>query len=428
MKYLASLLFVALLLFSCEKATLPEDLGQSSNQGKPASLTMTTRTGDPENTIKEGRIYVFNSSGQCVQLLSIDANNTSVTAQLPAGSYSVYAVGGEDLSHFVLPSITEATPTSIITRQTGKLMNELLLKSTNITLAEGDERNLEMTLDRKVLCIDEVVMTQMPADVTKVEVTLSPIYSTLSFDGTYPDTPVESYRIALVKQDDGTTWSATPAQMLFPSKGTPVVTVTVTTTSGSIGFSYTAAAMLVNKHYTVSGTYSVSAGVSLSFTLTASGWDEDGSIDFNLDNDHQVVYTPVAGQFCNGYYCVSVNASNRTAVLLAKNKLSYIAPSDGDDVSAWVATITPLIAALDKPAGTTNDWRLPTFEEAASITQDTNVVTYNEFGRSTIIFYTADNALRAGWSTVNNSTYTFHWGGSGFKSNINLRPVIDINY
>ena len=86
--------------------------------------TMTTRTGDPDNAIVEGRIYVFNSLNKCVQLLSIDANNTSVTAKLPAGSYSVYAIGGEDLSHYVLPSLTEATPTSIITRQSGKLWNE----------------------------------------------------------------------------------------------------------------------------------------------------------------------------------------------------------------------------------------------------------------------------------------------------------------
>lgn len=423
-------LICSLLAFvSCEKVALDENTESPSTQpGAPANLIMTTRNGGSGNDVNEGRIYVFNDQGTCVQILSIDANNTSVTTQLPAGTYSVYAVGGNDLSSFTLPSLSDATATSVVTHQTGKLMNELLLKHTDITLAEGDERDLNITLDRKVLCIDDVVMTQMPADVTQVEVTLSTFYSSMSFDGTYPETPTESYTVALTKQEDGTTWQATPNQMLFPSKGTPVVTVSVTTTTGTLGFSYTAEAMLANKHYTISGAYSVTQGASLSCTLTASDWDEDGSVDFNLNNDNQVVYTPVAGQFCNGYYCVSVNSSAHTAVLLAKSKLSYVAPTGSTNAEDWLAAFTDPMETLDKPTGITNDWRLPTITETAIISKDTQIVTFTDAGMSAIYFCTEDDILKAGWTTKADETYTFHKSANGYNSNILLRPVIDINF
>ena len=96
-----------------------------------------TRSGDAnENAMAEGRIYIFNSAGTCVQMLSTDDENTSAQAKLAAGTYTLFSVGGDDLARFTLPSKDEATTSSIIGRQTGKVMDEFLWKQTEVTLED----------------------------------------------------------------------------------------------------------------------------------------------------------------------------------------------------------------------------------------------------------------------------------------------------
>lgn len=427
---LPTALCVILMCTSCEKVSLDENIELSSQEKENASITLSTRTGD-DNNVTEGFIYIFNSSGACVQRLSTDADNTEVTTKLSAGTYSIYAFGGSDLSRFIFPSQEEATTTSVIARQAGKLMGDLLQKQTDITVEDGEERDLNLTLDRKVLCIDQVIITNMPTDVTKVEVSLSPFYSTMSFDGTYPTSPSESYIVSLTKQTDGTTWKATPNQMLFPSKGTPMVNVSLTSPEGTSGFSYTAeTAMLANKHYTISGAYNVAHGATLSCTLSASEWGEDGSIDFELNKDNQLTYAPVAGQKCNGYYCVSVNTTARTAVLLSKKSISYAVPNNTTDATAWQqATIEPM-ANLEKPTGIEGTWRLPTSAETEIFSKESPLIVIFDDNNniSPIYFCTINSTFGWGYTLKDGNTYTFNTGTTPFGSQIKLRPVIDINY
>ncbi|MBR3619358.1 MAG: hypothetical protein IKN44_06360 [Bacteroidaceae bacterium] len=209
-----------MMLTACEKIVIPEDEEASpiptGELDGSAQLMISTRTGGGDNNaVAEGRIYIFNQAGSCVQMLSTDEDDNSAVAHLAAGSYSLYAVGGDDLSRFVLPTQNNATTTSVITRQEGKVMDDLLMKKADVVLEDGESTNLNMALEHKVLAISEVEIKKVPTDVTNVEVALMPLYSSIRLDGVYPDTPTESYKIALTKQDDGKTWKALPNQMLF---------------------------------------------------------------------------------------------------------------------------------------------------------------------------------------------------------------------
>ena len=429
-------LCTGLAFSSCEKAILTEDEDTPSERDYKdgsAQLTVTTRSGGANETaVAEGRIYIFNNEGTCVQMLSTDDENTSAQVKLAAGTYQLYSVGGDDLARFTLPTMDDATTSSVIGRQTGKVMDEFLWKQTEVTLEDGDNRNLNITLDRKVLCIDEVKITDVPAEVTKVEVALSSFYTTIRLNGTFPDTPTETYKIALTKQADGTTWKAEPQQLLFPSKGAPTITVSLTTGTDLMAFSYTASsAMLANHHYTVAAAYDYAQGGNLACTLTATDWDDDQSITFDLNNDSHVVYNPVAGSFCYGYYVVSVDAENRTAVLLNKNTVAYTAPAAGSDATQaeWIAAVTAPLTSVERPIGiSTGSWRLPTLAEVSIFSKDANVATFKDDGTTGSYFCMDGETIKWAYCKRTGDNYEVKSGTAKMSSIVNLRPVIDINY
>ena len=315
-----------------------------------AKLNIFTSTpGDSEEeTIVEGKVYIFNSTGICVQLLSMDEESQQITTQLPPGQYTLYAIGGNDLTRFALPTQSEATSSSVITRLAGKVMDDLMMASVVVDLEEEESLNQNIALEHKVICLDDIEIRQVPQTATKVEVTFTPLYSSVCLDGSFPASPTESYKIALTKQADGSTWKAAPDQMLFPSKGTPTVNVTISTSTGNLSYSFTAEAFSANHHFSIVGTYQTPQGVTLTGILTAGDWGEDQEIAFDI-NESDVEFTPlVAGEFCGDYYVVSVDETHRKAVLLAKEKISYTAPSGNATNAQWKAALTAPMAALER--------------------------------------------------------------------------------
>lgn len=419
---------------SCEKIIIQEKdekpsaiTGQGYGSSKLNIFMRATSDNSGENAITEGRIYIFDSTNKCLQLLSINEGNNQATVQLSAGSYTLYAVGSNELSRFSLPTQNEATPASVITHLEGQVMGDLLMGVANVDLEDGETLNQDLLLEHKVLCIDEVEIKQVPATVTKVEVSFSPLYSSVQLDGSYHPSPTESYKIALTKQDDGTTWKATPQQMLFPSKGIPTIKVSITTEEGTTGYSYNAAEELpANRHFTIIGTYKVAQGVSLTGILKDAGWDEDRTLTFDIDDSS--IDKPLAGEFYKGYYVVTVNEVNHTAVLLSISVVAYDAPISGGATSdMWKQSFVVPMAALEKPENAIGSWRLPTLAEAELITKDPRAVTINEVASITIFCLDGDVLKWAEHKNVD-GTYIFRNGTTSFNSGVYLKPVIDINY
>ena len=167
-------------LTACEKAVLPEE-GLASEEASlvtgSAKLNIFTSTpGDSEEeTIAEGKVYIFNSTGNCVQLLSMDEESQQITTQLPPGQYTLYAIGGNDLTRFALPTQSEATSSSVITRLAGKVMDDLMMASVVVDLEEEESLNQNIALEHKVICLDDIEIRQVPQTATKVEVTFTPL-------------------------------------------------------------------------------------------------------------------------------------------------------------------------------------------------------------------------------------------------------------
>ena len=413
---------------SCEESVMDEAF--ASGQLDEGRLTLSTRgDGDPAGSvISESRCYFFNEAGRCVQILTTNEEDNTFSVQLAAGTYTVLSVGSNNLSAFSLPLQTNAATNSVITLREGQTMADLLMKQSTLTVVKGQDVSETITLERKVINVNSVEVKEVPTDVTGVSVTLSAFYGSVYLDGTFPNSPTTDYTVALTKQEDETTWKATPNQLLFPSAGEPILIVTLTKADGTENYSYAIAESLTsNRYYSFSGTYKNTLG-NLTATMIAQEWGESQDTPFDFDESNMVFSNPQPGEFQNGYYVVSVNSEARTAVLLAKSKLIYDAPASGSDAATWREALTGPMAALDKPIGITNNWRLPTTDETEVFSKDTQIVTFTDAGYSALYFCEEDGVLKSGWTTKSGDTYTFHKGGSGFHSGILLRPVIDISF
>ena len=423
----------AVLTFtSCEKDLLTEtDDEQTEVSGQSpkatAHLNIITRgSGDSpnQNAVADGRIYIFNEAGQCVDLLTTSESSNQTSSTLPAGTYTLYALGSSDLSHFVLPTKQQASPSSVITRAENQTMCDLLQKTVSVTLENGESVTQNIVLDHKVLCIDQLEIAGVPDNVTKVEVSVSPLYKSIQLDGSYVTTATESYKIELDKPISGDTWQAAPAQMLFPSKGTPNIKVSFTTAKRVKSYSYTASEELpANHHFTISGTYTDNSGIALTGILTASDWGEDRTITFGFDElSNRII--PVVGKSFNGNYVISVDETNRTALVRSANNIEYVAPAANSSKNDWLSALNAAMAAVTKPANAVDNWRIPTYEEASVFVTDPSL--YNA-DYSSAYFCLNGNALKWIQAQYLNTTPVVNTGDT-FVSTIKFRAVITITY
>jgi len=308
-------------------------------------------------------------------------------------------------------------------------MDDLLMKEIDISATEGEEINKTILLDHKVLCLDKIEIQNISSEATKVEVSISPFYSSMKLDGTFPESPTESFKIALTKQSDNKTWSANPNQMLFPSKGTPTVKISITTGTEKKDYSYTTAELLAsNHHFDIAGIYMPSNGFTLTGVLTSTAWGDDKSITFSFDDNGNTENVPIAGNYYNGYYVISTDRQARTAILLAKKSVTYTAPSNETNASLWEEAFVEPLSALAKPDNSnSNSWRLPTSAEAEIFLGDKQTVSY--YNGSTSAYFCKDQGVLS-WACMkeNNQSYTFKISSKKFNNMVLLRPVIEITF
>ena len=395
--------------------------GIPENQGL---LRVQTRSATP---LQEGKVYVFNNEGRCVRLLTADEGGQLASTTLAAGSYTVCAIGGEDLDAYTLPDQEGAAASSVITLAEGQTIGDLLMSSTAVTLTAGNSSNLELELERQVIRLKEVIIKQVPTDVTQVEVSISPLFEGIQLDGTLTKTHT-SLTIDLIKSSDNKTWTNGEDQpYCFPSDGAPIITVSFTNSAGVKRYSYqTDESFTANHQVILEGTYSEEQDALLSGTLTAKAWDADKSKSFEFNEDQLVDVThtepvvPVAGGTYLGYYVVSVGSGN--AVLLSLDQMNNISSAE---------KMAQKAASISKPEGngiTCGDWRLPTSEECRIILEDPNV----DNKKYNTEYYCQDGdilkRMRASISSEGAITIRNPMVCSDYLEDCYYRPVIDITY
>lgn len=311
------LLLAVLALFSCEKFTEDEAFG-----GKEANSTLVVRTraaqGDAAGTEGEVsypvNVYVFDDADACVAVQQIASGEDELSLPLPEGTYSVYAISGADAAAYELPVKENATKDAAITLKSGHTHGDLMTANSNVTLAYGEENKLTLAMARKVMMLESVTINNVPAGVTAVAVSVSPLHKNITLDGSYSGDGYE-YTATLAREGETDAWKSTGAVYLLEASGSATVKVSFTAGGKIHSYSYLCPQTLAANHkVNVSGAYS-GDGVTMTGTITGATWDEPINITFSFDEegetetvepgedgDGQVEEQPVVGQLYKGCY------------------------------------------------------------------------------------------------------------------------------
>ena len=425
----------------------------SVNQSSNNQLRVVTHTREGGEAVSSAAsVYLFNDENAFVRILQTDASGNYVSAKLPEDTYTLYAYGG-DLSHFQLPDDANITPATAITLADNQDMGDLLMATSTVTLPDGTDEVVDLILQRKVLELSSITISQVPAGVTGVTVSFAPLYSAIQINGDYVTTDPVTATFTLTAASTAGVWEATPQQLVFPSKGVPTITVTFTHDNEDPStYTYTAdAALSANNKYDIAGTYTQPLGVTLSGGITFQPWATNPTaVNFDFDENNNVnnttpdpnaggnddpsagsggsetTETPVAGQKYKGCYVVSVNESNQTAVLISPTEEHGYYCDSG-----WLSYLNNILTSWPSVDGVTGTWRVPTLSEIEAIMPVPEA------------FLVSASKTREYYCLVDANLKVVKLGKKGdgssiefktespyedFSTSVYLKPVIDISY
>lgn len=406
-------------LGSCAQEVINEDMSASDSR----MTVMTRGEGDPVTS--PVRLYVFDSDDGCVTMETLDAGSSSFTKNLPAGTYDVYALAGDE-SRYALPSKDEATKTTPIALKSGEQFGDLMIGHSSVTLSDGNTNEITLNLSRKVMLLRSIIIKDVPEGTTDVSVMVSPIQESILLNGTYQGDE-GTFSVALTKQSDGTTWKmATEDVFLLPSVGKPTITITIGTTS----FSYSCPNELEANHkITIEGTYkeptTQPAELTLTGTINGVAWGVDSHVSFDFgpaDEDNGPSgEIPAEGSTYLGCYVLKVNGNEVT--LLSPSQQQHIV-EDNDDAATVSSKISTELQSWE-PTISTN-WRLMTKEEAGIIRSNFNSInSMSEKEKGAAI-----SNMYAYFCTDGNNIYHFQIANANFieggRKTTWLRPVTTI--
>ena len=348
------------------------------------------------------------------------------------------------MSGLVLPTQAQASSSYALTLAENQSLGDLLMKEETVTLADGDNETVDMTLERKVIEISSVTISQVPEDITGVQVSVAPLYGQVQLNGEYVASSTVPCVITLTSQGSGT-WAATPQLITFPSKSKPVITITFTAEGADPrSYSYTAnEALEANHKFNLEGTYTEPLGVTITGTITAQAW-ESGATDITFDFDESNSGTssteepssgteepsdaPVAGETYKGCYVVSVNTEANTAVLLSPTDQSGY---QEDNPAKLLPLLNASLASWPSVSGVSGTWRIPTVEEVRLFAFNSDlmddVVAPN---RKYLFCYSGSdlNRVPVRRKSSDDSIEVLDPIDTGFSHQDILRPVLDISY
>lgn len=288
-KYLLYIASLMLVFTSCSKDILPEN--EESGFAKEANsiLNIHTRTGTDANgdaiISYPVNVYVFNESDECVEYLTLANSEDVLSLNLIEGTYTIYSIGGTSSDSYTLPSKEDATATSVIQLASGKNHSDVMTAKNVVTLVDGEENNLTLALERKVMQLQEIKIENVPSATTAVSVDIAPLYKDICINGGYSgDNGAQS--ITLTKEDATKTWSNTESIYLLPASGNATINVKMTNADGTKSYSYTCAdEFIANYKIKIQGKYTAKVGVTLTGTITGATWAGEKTITFEFDEN-----------------------------------------------------------------------------------------------------------------------------------------------
>lgn len=356
------LLVVVICPFLSCCQTLSEDDWGTEEKGR---LNVKTRSTSNENLFYPLCLYAFSDKGDCEITHVVEDEDGSAQLMLPAGSYRIVALSGYSVG-YDLPTVNNWDDVIELSGASGAEV-PLMMGMADVTLTKDSDAKLEMNLSYSVTAVD-VMLTNVPSDVSSVEVTLSPFYSSMSLKGEYKESG-SSLKLACAL-NTANEWH-TKVRYMFPGSGSEtVLSITMKLKDGTeTTYGYTwKDAPKANQPYHLKGSYS--GGLLLDGSFVVTGWNEAEDVTFDFGAitvpdeegeeeeetlpDEELSDLPEVGSIWNGSIVVDVGEVEETGVDILLMSLDE-----------W-AIVTSQVEELTSGYSVNgiSGWRLPNYEEA----------------------------------------------------------------
>ena len=417
---------------ACEKQLEVKPADQPKADGE---LKIRTRSASNDLEVSYPVIvYVMNSEGTCVSRETVVSAESALSIDLPSGEYNVYAVAGATEDAYTLPTMQTATPTSELLLKENAKHGDLMAASSTITLGKNETNQLTLNLARKVMKVTSLTINDVPADVTAVTMTFSPLCKSLRLNGTF-NTASTSETISLTKQTDETTWKNSESLFLLPQTGNTTITIGLTKGEQTTNYSYACQQTLDSNHeLTIAATYAGDRKITMTGSINGVAWGDPIDITFEFgedntsdnkggDSNNSSDEVPEVHSVYKDCYVLSVadDGNDKVVTLLHKNAVAI--SGSGKTEAAVSAEIDAILPSFNINGIT--GWRIPT-------RADLNDFNFN-------IFNTAISSVSDAIS-IGTTSYYYYLDGEHLKcfrgNNLNLgyvtgdhfRPVTTVRF
>lgn len=417
---------------ACEKQLEVKPADQPKADGE---LKIRTRSASNDLEVSYPVIvYVMNSEGTCVSRETVVSAESALSIDLPSGEYNVYAVAGATEDSYTLPTMQTATPTSELLLKENAKHGDLMAASSTITLGKNETNQLTLNLARKVMKVTSLTINDVPADVTAVTMTFSPLCKSLRLNGTF-NTTATSQTVSLTKQADETTWMNSESLFLLPQTGSTTITIGLTKGEQTTYYSYACQQTLDSNHeLTIAATYAGDRKITMTGSINGVAWGDPIDITFEFgedntsdnkggDSNNSSDEVPEVHSVYKDCYVLSVadDGNDKVVTLLHKNAVAI--SGSGKTEAAVRAEIDAILPSFNINGIT--GWRIPT-------RADLNDFNFN-------IFNTAISSVSDAIS-IGTTSYYYYLDGEHLKcfrgNNLNLgyvtgdhfRPVTTVRF
>lgn len=350
-------------LISCQQVP-NDDEWLSEEETKP--LKVKVRSAENVEIAYPLYLYAFDKNGKLAASQTIDDKEKDMALSLTDDEYQVVALSGVT-DDYQLPE---------------DLTLEGEIKLSNIEGADaplmvgradvGGSRNkgtmAEIALSYVVAQLN-VVLKNVPADVSTVQLSISPLYSSLSMGGEYGG-DVQKVKVNCTLGEDGV-WSAQPTYIFPGSAAETTFSVSFKKEDGTeLTYGYTYQGKPEANHpFNITGSYAEGVIVGGSFEI--SGWEEAIDVEFTFganvvpdkegedeeEPEIDMTNVPEVGTIWNDMIVVDIGEADENGVDLLLMSLDE-----------WESDT---LNVVDIPTGYSvngiSGWNLPTYDEATTI-------------------------------------------------------------
>ena len=356
-----------LAIISCCIATscqqLPED-NESTDSTTEQTLTVKVRSSEDAEIDYPLYLYAFNKSGKLAASQTIDEEGKDMALSLSEGDFQVVAVAGV-CDDYELPESPSLKDAIVLSNDEGA-DTPLMIGKADIGVSRNAGTTAEIALSYVVAQLN-VKLKNVPTDVSTVQLSISPLHSSLSMGGEYGG-DAQKVKVNCTLNDDGT-WSAEPTY-IFPGSGKETTfSVYFKKEDGTeltYGYTYQGTPE-ANHPFNITGSFADGIIVGGSFEIT--GWEEAINVEFtfgaNVVPDEEETESdepeidlssvPEVGSIWNGTIVADIGEADENGVNLLLMSLDE-----------WEATTSDISDITDGySVNELTGWRLPTHDEAA---------------------------------------------------------------